>query len=519
MSHAGGPGEAAGVDVRGTAAVELVKINKHFPGVHALQSVSLDFVAGEIHSIVGENGAGKSTLVNVLAGLVQPDTGDIWVSGRRVQFRNPRAARRGGVSVVPQDTHVIPTFSVGRTATLGLERFWVSRASVTTAERQSVQSALAHVGARKLDAAQLMAAASVAQIRLCQLARTLLDPGRLIILDEPTAALSAADAEALLDRLVALRDEGRSILYVSHRLDEVLQISDRITVLRDGAVVGTFAREDVDRAELVHLMARDTVLHGSEAAESRHPAERQERDSHSVLQVRGLTRGRTLRHVSFDVQPGEVVGIAGVQGSGHGELLELLAGAAAPDAGQILVDRQPIMTGSVKAAYRAGIRLVPQERRERGVVGARSVRENIVLGSINASGTSVLRRHRQERTQTEKMIDDLAIRTRGGETPVETLSGGNQQKVVLARMLASQPRVLLLSEPTQGIDVNAKAQILDLIRRVARERNFGIVLASSEFEEVLQYADVIHVMTEGSIVKSFGAGEARYRDVLAAALP
>jgi ABC-type sugar transport system ATPase subunit len=504
-------GEGAGND----PLVRLVGASKLYPGIRALDRVDLDFRAGEIHSIVGENGAGKSTLVRLLAGLDRPSSGAIEINGAAVRLRNPAAARRVGVRLVPQEASLVPNLSVGRNVLLGKEGRWSSRSRLTARERTTVTGALSRVGAETLDIDQLATALPVASVRLAQIAATLIDPGRLLILDEPTAVLSDVDAERLLQRLERLREEGISILYVSHRLGEVQRLSDRTTVMRDGAVIGTFDRGTIDRAEMLRLMARSTMTAASRPAEAMDADE----DADRVLVVDRLNRDGAFYDVSFEARVGEVVGIAGIQGSGHGQLVDVIAGAVAADSGRVHVDGEVVHTGSRQSALRAGIRVVPEERRERGIVAPRSIRENMSIGFGSAAQARFVRRPSLERATTRQAIGEFGVYANSGEVAIGTLSGGNQQKVVIARVLASNPRVMLLSEPTQGIDVRAKAEILGILRRAARERGIAIVLASSEFEELLEFTDVIHVMRLGRIVDSIRSRQASYSQVLEAAVP
>jgi len=499
-----------------SSLVRLVAIDKSYPGVRALESISLDFNEGEIHSIVGENGAGKSTLVRILAGLEQPDTGTILVDGRPVRLKNPRTARRDGVSFVPQEVEGVSTFSVGRSLMLGREGRWINRSRLSSAESTLAHEALARMGVTGMDVNAPVSGLSIAELRLCQIAGTLVDPGRLIVLDEPTAVLADADAEVLLERLEGLRRERRGILYVSHRLGEVLRISDRITVLRDGRVVGTFARGEIDRAGMLSLMARKQSESPSAAAADEPAAVAA---ASTRLSVRGLTRAGAFEGVDFAVAAGQVVGIAGIQGSGHGRLLEALAGSAPVDSGDVAVDGASIEPGSLRRALDAGIRLVPEERRTRGIVGSLSLRDNISIGFGSAAQRRFLRRPKDEKTVANGAVENLGIHARDIDVLVKTLSGGNQQKVVIARVLASSAAVLLLCEPTQGIDVRSKAEILGLLKRTAQSTGIGVVLASSEFEELLEYTDIIHVMRAGTIVKTVRTRDTSYSELLEAAVP
>jgi ABC-type sugar transport system ATPase subunit len=490
------------------AAVELQDISKRFAGVQALDRVSLTTRAGEIHSVIGENGAGKSTLLRVLTGLVRPDEGSVRIRGEQVALRDPRDARSRGVSFVPQEVHVVRGLSAARNATLGLEPPLAPRLRLRKVERDRARTALSRAGAA-FDVDRAASALSVPELRICQIARALADLGGVLLLDEPTAAVSQHDAEHLLSRLEALRDEGEAIVYVSHRLGEVLRVSDRITVLRDGRNVGTFERGEVDREHLVRLMARETraATVGPRTEQGRATGDR-------VLEVRHLSAGRVLRDVSLTVDEGQVVGVAGVQGSGHGELLHVLAAARPFDEGEVEVFGRPL-PGSVAKASELGVALIPADRRGGAIVGARSVLDNVAL---SARGRFGLRMARLERRLAGEYVTALDVRPPNLRALVGTLSGGNQQKVALARALASHARILLLEEPTQGIDINAKAEIRALIRQLAADGR-SVVVATSEFEDLADLADVVHVMCLGEMRTTLKADEVTYEEVLRHALP
>jgi len=496
--------------------VEVVNLGKSYPGVRAIDGINLKFHPGEIHSIVGENGAGKSTLVRILAGLEAPTDGEIRIEHSKVDLGKPAVARNAGIHLVPQDHATVPALSVGRNVLLGHEDYLVSYSHLTADERSQVLKALATVGVHDIDPDQPAANLSAAEARLCQIAGTLINPGNLLILDEPTAVLSDSDSNVLLEKLEALRENGVSILYVSHRLSEVLRLSDKITVLRDGKNVGTFERGELDRAGIIKLMARNQIIesihHSSDNDASEFQKER-------ALVVEGLSLGRSVVNASFEVRAGEVVGIAGIQGSGHGLLLDLIAGAYAPDGGRILVGEQQVKVGSRWSSLRAGIRLVPAERRARGIVGPLSVAENLGIGFGAEAQRRMWRRLGAEKRAAVAAQLAFDIRTPSVDVHTAKLSGGNQQKVVVARVLGSAPNVVLLSEPTQGIDVSAKAEILNLVRDAARQQGIAAVLASSEFEELLVFTDRIYVMKQGEITSEFKTRDASYAALLEAAVP
>jgi ABC-type sugar transport system ATPase subunit len=495
-------------------AVEVKGLRKTFPGVVALDDVGFDVARGEIKALVGENGAGKSTLVKILVGALQPDAGSIVLDSREVMFRSPRDARKHGISYVPQEVQAVPGLSIGRNVMLGMEDFFTSRTRLGRTERDVIRDALSRAGAT-FDPDELSARLSVPELRLAQIARTLIQPGDVIMLDEPTAVLSEADAEHLLKRLVAFRGGGKAVLYVSHRLSEVLQIANRITVLRDGRHVGTFPREEVDRAEIIKLMAKpDRAV--------RRPGGRRaavDAAASPVLEVEGLTQGSSLTDITVEARRGEIVGIAGVQGSGHGRLLRAIAGLDAYDAGRVRIDGKVLTPGAVRSAYAAGVILVPADRRGSAIVPAETVRSNLMLPTRASGHRLGVRRPRTERAVARRYIELFGIRPQSTEALAGGLSGGNQQKIALARALEAAPKVLLLEEPTQGIDVNAKAEIRVLVERLVSEQGVSVVVATSEFEELLELADVIHVMRLGRLVASLRGEEATYRSILHHALP
>ena len=501
-------------------AARLDGINKSFPGVKALDNVSFDVQRGEVHALLGENGAGKSTLVKILAGLIQPDSGRILLDNSDVVFHGPRDAQRRGISHVPQEVQAVPDFSVGRNMLLGFEGPFDRKGKLSSKEREQTRDALDRCGAAFNESA-LSGQLSIPELRLAQISRTLLHPGDVIVLDEPNAALSENDAAAMLDRLRLLRDQQKAIIFVSHRLTEVLGIADRITVLRDGCAVGTFPRAELDKDKIVALMTKTGRLTDQDGPPSGtfRSSSVEATNGRPLLEVDGLTREPNLADVSLRLHSGQIVGVAGVQGSGHGHLLRAIAGVDGYDRGLVAVRGHALHPGMIRGAYRAGVVLVPADRRASAIVSHLSVRANLTLPIHSRASRSGMRRIRQERQLAREHIEAFGIRPTNTEILAGNLSGGNQQKLALARALVSKPDVLLLDEPTQGIDVAAKAEILALIRQLVQEHGFGVVVASSEFEELLAVADVIHVMSRGRLVETFPTEEADYERILHAALP
>ena len=503
-----------------TLALRLKGISKRFPGVTALDGVDLDLHRGEVHALLGENGAGKSTLIKIMSGVHVAEHGDFILDDDVVAVSTPNEASRLGITVVPQDILMVPDFSIGRNILLGREGALARRGQLSADERRTVQSALAKVGAN-YDPDTKTSTLSVPHLRLAQIARALVHPGEIMVLDEPTAVLSEPDAELLIERVMQFRSEGKAVLYVTHRLSEVVRLADRITILRDGKRVGVFLRGEVSRADIVRLMTKDVAAGSAPAGDiAIGQVSSAGREAKGRIEVRDLTEGRRFAHANLTAEAGRIVGIAGVQGSGHGHFLRAVAGVDEADSGEILLDGRHLPLGSVRHAVQEGILLVPADRRGAAIVTSLSVRANLCLSdrvrySVRRFG---LRWPWRERAMAEHYIGQLSVRPPDAETRIGTLSGGNQQKVAIARALEGNARALLVEEPTQGVDIHAKAEIHGLLRRVAAEKNCIVVMATSEFEELIGLADDIYVMREGRIVANFPGSEATYHRILENAL-
>ncbi|MBZ7924183.1 sugar ABC transporter ATP-binding protein [Ensifer adhaerens] len=494
----------------------LAGIRKAFPGVVALDNVDLTLYPGEIHALLGENGAGKSTLIKVLTGAHIADEGTMWLAGSQVHFKSPKDAIRAGVKVVPQDIFMVPELSIGRNILLGMERRFASKGRLSAEEANLVADALSRAGA-SFSPHVKTAALTVPQRRLAQIARALLQPGDVMILDEPTAVLSEPDADHLLSRLEHFRNEGKTILYVTHRLSEVMRMADRITILRDGKGVGTFSRGEISREEIVTRMAKE----GAVAAPVKALPRRTQEQADAALQTENLTSSSHFSGVTFSVKPGEIVGVAGVQGSGHGALMRALAGAEKFDGGMLVVEGKPVSHFSSRRAVRAGVLFVPSDRRGSAIVPSLSIKSNIALSArVRADARRFgLRWHSKECDLADSYVASMSIRPANIDAPIGSLSGGNQQKVVIARALEAKARVLLVEEPTQGVDVGAKAEIHTLLREAAYTNGCAVLIATSEFEELLGLADTIHVMRSGRIVQTIPGTDATYKSILEYALP
>jgi ribose transport system ATP-binding protein/rhamnose transport system ATP-binding protein len=418
--------------------------------------------------------------------------------------------------MIPQDVELCGQLTTGRNILLGLERALVDRNRLSRRERTAAADVLRLIGAH-LDPRIKAADLSTSEARFTQIAHALLPPVSVILCDEPTAVLSEVDAEALLATLTRIRGEtSTAIVYVSHRIGEVLRIADRITILRDGRSVGTFRRDEIDRQQLIELMTKSAPA-GRQGAPARDAARSPAKGG--KLAVKALGRGRSFSDVSFDVAAGQIVGIAGAQGAGFGPLLAAIAGRDIYDVGAIELDEVNLPPGSTAKACRLGIALVPADRRIAGIAPTLTVRENIALPVTGSLGRFGIRLRRTEREVSRRYAEAFDIRGAGLNTKAGNLSGGNQQKLAIARALQGAPKFLLLDEPTQGIDIGAKAEIRHLIGQLVRNEGLGALVASSEFEDLIGFTDVLHVMCLGKIVATFDGKTVTYAELLHAALP
>ncbi|MER5198953.1 sugar ABC transporter ATP-binding protein [Streptomyces sp. NPDC002755] len=491
-------------------------ITKSFPGVRALDGVDLAVQAGEVHCLLGQNGAGKSTLIKVLAGAHQPDDGVIRWQGGPVTLRSPIAAMRLGIATIYQELDLVEHLSVAENVHLGHEPTaagFVVRGKVA---RAATGALLKRLGHPEIDPARLVGELSAAQRQIVSMARALSHDVRLIVMDEPSAALDP-DEVANLFRIVGdLTADGVAVVYISHRLEEIRRIGDRVTVLKDGrAVAGGLPAKTTPTREVVALMtgrnveyvfperpgdavaATDGVGGGAGAG----PA-----SGTPVLEVRGLAREGEFAALDLTVRPGEIVGLAGLVGSGRSEILETIYGARKPSTGQVLVDGRTLRPGSVRAAVRAGLGLAPEERKAQALLMLESVTRNVSVSSMSRFSRGGWIDRRAERGAARAATRELSLRPDLPSAPVRTLSGGNQQKAVLARWLLRGCRVLLLDEPTRGVDVGARAELYAVVRRLADE-GLAVLLVSSEVPEVLGLADRVLVLREGHVVHTAPARE------------
>jgi ribose transport system ATP-binding protein len=485
--------------------LELREITKSFPGVRALEDVQFDLRPGEVHALVGENGAGKSTLVKILSGVYQADRGAIWLSGAPVQILNPAHAQVLGISPVHQELQLEPYLSVAENIFLGRQP--TGRFGVVDHRRmhREARRLLDSLGVA-IDPAAAIESISIAQRQIVAIARAVLSTARVIIFDEPTSALTERETALLFGMITKLRETGIGIIYISHRLEEIFRLCDRVTVLRDGRYIATKSVAETDRLELIGLMiGRDiSDLFRKEAAPIRE----------TVLEVRRLSRKGLLHDISFSLRRGEIVGLAGLVGAGRTDLARAIFGDITFDFGEIVVAGKTISGHhSPRRAIAAGIALVPEDRKEQGLVLGLSVRQNISLATLPALSRLAFIGASEEERLARSYIELLTIKTPSIDQKALYLSGGNQQRVVLGKWLATHPKVLIVDEPTRGIDVRAKASIHGLLCDLAKQ-GVAILMISSDLPEILAMSDRILVMHRGRITGELSAREATQEGVM-----
>lgn len=482
-------------------------ITKSFAGVHALRGVDLDVVAGEVHCVLGQNGAGKSTLIKVLAGAHQPDGGEIIWQGERREIPNPVAAIDMGVATMYQELDVVDGLTIAENIFLGHELATggvLHRASAAKTTRELLN----RLGHGDLSPHREVGTLSAAHKQIVSMARALSHDAKLIIMDEPSAVLDAEEVKNLFRVVHELTEQGIAIIYISHRLEEIRQIGDRITVIKDGASMASgLLVADTPTPELIRLMTGRNV-------EFVFPPRRDlPGDAPLVLDVQGLGLRGTFTDVTFGVRAGEVVGLAGLVGSGRSEILETIYGARRPTTGNVSVSGKRLQPGSVNSAVVASVGLSPEERKSQGLLLEEPIFKNVTLSSFARFARGGVLNERRERAVTREQIDALELRPADPDRITGTLSGGNQQKIMLARWLLHGTSVLLLDEPTRGVDVGARAEIYALIRRLA-DAGTAIVVVSSEIEEVLGLADRVLVIGDGHILHTTPATEIDEHGVL-----
>ncbi|MFI2347553.1 sugar ABC transporter ATP-binding protein [Streptomyces sp. NPDC019443] len=498
------------------ALLEARGVSKRFPGVVALDDVSFTVRAGETHALVGENGAGKSTLIKVLTGVHRPDGGELLLSGRQMHFTRPFEAQQAGISTIYQEVNLVPLMSVACNIFLGREP--KSRFGLIDFGRMHSETAelLARFGVR-VDPRRPLHTLGVGTQQMVALARAVSVQAQVVVMDEPTSSLEPREVETLFQVIGDLRRQNIAVVYVSHRMDELYRVCDRVTVLRDGRHVHTGDLAGVDRMHLVSMMLGREITEVRRHGVTAFGGEGHDVARRPVLRANGLTRRHQLDDISLDLHAGEVLGLGGLLGSGRSETAKALAGALPLDAGEISIAGRPLRRTTSASAIRAGISLLPEDRKAEGIVPGLSVRENIVLAAMpRLSRAGVVSRKQQDRI-VDVFMKRLRIKASSPEQKVGELSGGNQQKVLLARWLCLEPKVLLLDEPTRGIDVGAKAEVQALIDELAQE-GLAVLLISSDLEELVEGSDRIVVLRGGSVAGELTGdqvGESALLEVLA----
>lgn len=483
-------------------------ITKEFPGVTAVNRVDFDLRTGEVHALVGENGAGKSTLIKILSGAIPKTAGDIFLNGDRVEIANPKQAQALGIAVIYQELMLAPTLSAAENIYLGcLPRKWK-----LFVDKKTLLGRAQHFAAMlglAVDLRWPLYRLSIAQQQMIEVAKALALHARIIIMDEPSAVLTPAELERLFVIIEQLKKDGVSFIYISHRLDEIFRIADRVTVLRDGTLQGTLNAAEVSRSEIIRLMVGRDIDSGAGHQFSK-------KSNRIVLEVSGLRSSAIPQPVNFKVHRGEILGIAGLVGAGRTQLVRAIFGADRLDSGTIRIDGQAVQISSPAEAVRLGLALVPEDRKNQGIFSRMSVLHNMTIANLPALSWRGVIKTRAESDIAVRLMQRLQIRLHSLQQPITSLSGGNQQKTILARWLATNARIYFFDEPTRGIDVAAKSQIHDLMRDLSRQ-GAAIIMVSSDLPEILELSDRILVMHAGTIRGELARSEATEEKIMALA--
>jgi simple sugar transport system ATP-binding protein len=483
--------------------LEIRNLSKGFPGVRALAGVDFRLRRGEIHALMGENGAGKSTLIKVLTGVYTRDGGEILFEGRPFAAGSPHEAQEQGISTVYQEVNLVQNLSVAENLLLGRQP---TRGGLIDGRemKRRAESILERLNLR-VDVNQLLGDHSIAVQQMVAIGRALEFESKVLILDEPTSSLDAGEVEQLFKLMRKLKAEGHAILFVTHFVDQVYAVSDRITVLRNGELVGEFETARLPKVELISKLL-GKALHDLESVATAKGEAASERAGEPVLRVRGLGKAGVLERFDLEIHAGEVLGLAGLLGSGRTELASLIFGIERPDEGEVAVQGEKVRLSSPLRALQSGIGLCPEDRKSEGIIEDLSLRENIILAlQVKQGWFRNIPRARQEEI-AGRYIELLDIRTPSADQAIKNLSGGNQQKAIVARWLATQPSLLILDEPTRGIDVGAKAEIQKLILSLS-DKGMAVLFISSELDEVLRCADRIAVLRDKAVVGKLGADQ------------
>lgn len=486
--------------------LKIDHVSKTFPGVKALDQIQLEVEKGEVHALIGENGAGKSTLIKILSGVNRPDEGAaVIVDGEEIPHLTPILALRKGITVIYQDFSLFPNLTVAENIAIGLEIEQGKKFLNWKQMHEAAGKALKQLGA-DLDLNVQLGTLSVAKQQLVAIARALVHHAKIIIMDEPTASLSSNEVKNLLEIIKSIKKSGIAIIFVSHKLEELFAIADRFTVLRDGKYVGTYSHEELDNEKLISLMVGRKLTFNPYVPNKVGPL---------LLEVKNLSKKGNFKSISFGLHKGEIVALTGLVGAGRTELAQVLCGINLPDSGEIFLNGKPIKISSLEEGVVHGLAYVPENRQTEGLIVKQSIEDNIsitILKQLLKGKTPVISR-RYKRNIANEWIKTLNIKPPYPEMAVQQLSGGNQQRVVIAKWLATKPQVLIIDEPTHGIDVGAKAEIHQLLKDLASQ-GMGIIMVSSELPEVLAISDKILVMRHGRINGEFAGGSATQEEIM-----
>lgn len=490
----------------GNYFVEMTKINKSFSGVHVLKDVNLKVKKGEVHALMGENGAGKSTLIKILSGVYKRDNGVVKVNDKEVHFSSTKEAEAHGISIIHQELNIIPDLTVMQNIFLGKEITYGKSGILNQKEmkRLTVEN-LKKLGVGNVDPDRLAGNLSVGQQQMIEIAKALATNSELIIMDEPTAALTDREIEALFKVIESLRKNGVSIIYVSHRMEEIFEICDNITVLRDGEYVGTKSVKETTFDDVVRMMV------GRELGD-RFPARNAEIGD-VVFEVEDLTLDGVFQPVNFEVRAGEILGVAGLMGAGRTEVMETIFGYRKKSRGKIKLNGETLQIKHPNDAIKAGIAFVTEDRKDKGLVLDATIRENIGLTNIDEISSKGVISKSKEVELVEKLMKKLHVRATGMEQQTKRLSGGNQQKVVIAKWVGRSPKVLILDEPTRGVDIGAKKEIYSIMNELSEE-GVAIIMVSSELPEVLGVSDRVMVLYEGELMGFIDRSEANQENIM-----
>lgn len=475
----------------------MKNINKQFPGVYALKDVHFELQEGEVHAILGENGAGKSTLIKILGGIYSIDKGEIYIRGKKVDIKSVQDAQTYGISIIHQELVLVPYMTVAENIYLGRELTGVTRMIDKIAMIEEAQKLLDSFEVN-INASALVAKLTVAQQQMVEIIKAVSFNAKILVMDEPTSSLTEKEVAFLFNIIKNLKKQGVGVIYISHRMSELFQISDRVTVLRDGQYIGTKITAATTNDELISMMVGRKLTN--------YYTRTYNEPGDTILEVRHINRKGTLNDISFSVKKSEIVGFAGLVGAGRSEVMQAIFGINPIDSGEILIDDQKVNIKEPNDAMRYGIALVPENRKEEGLFIVQSVKFNTTLKVLDKFINFIRVNKKIEDEITDEYVSELSIKTPTTAQLVGNLSGGNQQKVVIARWLATKPKILILDEPTRGVDVGAKAEIYSIMNKLIAE-GVSIIMISSELPEIINMSDRVIVMCKGAVTGTLNRGE------------